>query len=328
MVPVKNILVTGGAGYLGSVLVRKLVARNFNVTVIDKMLFDTQTLNRFRDDIRIYKEDIRNDKEISKIFKKNKIDCVIHLAALVGDGICNIHPQEAVEINYLATKSLLDIARENKVRKFLFASTCSVYGFSDKLLKETDKVTPVSVYSMTKTQAEEAVLDKSGPNFSTTVFRMATLYGLSLRMRFDLVMNYFTAQAALGEKITLWAGYQWRPFIHVEDAAEAYILALDKSEKLINGQVFNLAGNSQNYQIYQVADLVKKIIPKSEIERDEKKMEPRNYKVDTKKIQRILKFRPHKTIRDGIYEIYQAIHKDRRFVNYRSSKYTNFLKKV
>src|SRR3989344_2838623 len=157
MVPVKNILVTGGAGYLGSVLVRKLVARNFNVTVIDKMLFDTQTLNRFRDDIRIYKEDIRNDKEISKIFKKNKIDCVIHLAALVGDGICNIHPQEAVEINYLATKSLLDIARENKVRKFLFASTCSVYGFSDKLLKETDKVTPVSFRSLSEKPYKEQV---------------------------------------------------------------------------------------------------------------------------------------------------------------------------
>lgn len=321
-----KILVTGAAGYLGSIISQKLVAAGYKVTGVDNLLFGGDFLSSLKNkkDFDFKKIDIQNEQEIKRIIKGQ--DAVIHLAGLVGDGVCSENPQQAVNINYLATKNLISIARKSYIKKFLFASTCSVYGFADQLLTEEDEINPVSVYGMTKVLAEQALIKAGGSRFCTTAFRMSTLYGYSPRMRFDLVINSFTAQATFGDKISLYAGYQWRPFIHVSDAADAYLLALETEDNKINEQILNLGDTNQNFQIYQIADMVKKRIPGSKITRNEKIHEPRNYKVNCSKITKILKFKPKMKVNDGILEMHHAISKKNKFKDYQNPKFTSFVK--
>jgi len=322
----KNILVTGSAGYLGSILSTKLVDAGYKVTGIDNLLFGASSISHLRNrrNFNLKKIDIQNTKEIEKAVKGQ--DAVIHLAGLVGDAVCSANPKHAVNINYLATKDLISASKESGIKKFLFASTCSVYGFNEKMLTEKDGVNPISVYGMAKVLTEQAVINSANSHFITTAFRMSTLYGFSYRMRFDLVINSFTAQATFGDKISLYAGYQWRPFIHVSDTADAYILALEASPEIINKQIFNLSDSEQNFKIYKIAEKVKKVILGSRVSRNEKVHEPRNYRVDGSKIKRFLKFKTNYSVEDGILEMHHAIFKNKKFKDYQNLKFTSFIK--
>lgn len=322
----KNILVTGAAGYLGSILTTKLIDEGYKVTGIDNLLFGSSSLFHLKNNknFTLKKIDIQNSKEMKKAVKGQ--DAVVHLAGLVGDAVCSANPKHAVNINYLATKDLINISKETSAKKFLFASTCSVYGFAEKLLTEDDSVNPVSVYGMAKVLAEQYLLSQATKSFCTTVLRMATLYGWSPRMRFDLVVNQFTAQAALGDRITLYAGYQWRPFIHVKDAANAFVLALKAQNKRVNSQIFNVCDNTQNIQIYKLADIIKKAIPGSKIFRDEKINEQRNYIVSGKKIKKLLNFNISMDLLAGVQEMKNEILKSKRYEDYKNPKFTSFLK--
>ena len=319
----QNVLVTGGAGYLGAVLVRKLLEENYKVTVVDPLFFGSSPLNKIKKDKRlsVHKMDIRNEAGVLKLLEKNEY--LIHLGALVGDWVCNKNPQQAVEINYLATKSLIKNAKKTGIKKFVFASTCSVYGFSNKLLTENDMPNPVSVYGMTKVLAEQYLLSQAAKRFCTTVLRMATLYGWAPRMRFDLVANQFAAQATLGDRITLYAGYQWRPFIHVQDAASAFMLVLKTQNERINGQIFNVCDNTQNIQIYKLAEIVKKAIPGSKVFRDEKITEQRNYIVSGKKIKKLLNFNVSMNLLAGVREMRGEILKSKQYEDYKNAIFTS-----
>lgn len=318
-----KVLLTGGAGYLGSIITKKLLQANFDVIVVDRMFFGESSLNYVKknSNLKIFKADIRDSAKMAKLTKG--VDYVIHLAGLVGDAACNNSPQAAVEINYLATKSLASLAKKNGAKKFIFASTCSVYGYNQKLLSEVDELNPLSVYAMTKVMAEIFLVSLLTRDFKTVIFRMATLYGLSPRMRFDLVINSFCAQATVGDKISLYAGNQWRPFIHVADAAQAYILAAKAKPAVLEEQVFNLADEKQNYQIYKVADLIKKHIIGSKVEKDGKINESRNYRVSSSKIERTLNFQASYTVEDGVLEMYHEILKNKKLKEYKNKKFRN-----
>lgn len=318
-----KVLVTGGLGYFGRVLIDKLIKQNFSVRVIDLSLYQNNFSNNLPAEIELVKGDIRN----ANMFKKSLrgIDHVIHLAALVGDTICANHPQAAYEINTLASKNLAKFSA-GKVKNFIFSSTCSVYGYNLKTLNENSSLNPISLYAWSKIEAEKLIQDYIEAGLNPTIFRMSTLYGLSPRMRFDLVINRFCAQAYFDKKITLWSGKQWRPFIHIEDAADAYIHVLKNNEKRKN-VIFNLGSTKQNFQIFKVANLIAKIVPKTKILSETINTDNRSYKVDFSRLTQDLNFKPKRTILNGIKEIYSFLLL-KNPLNYNELRYKNFASRI
>src|SRR5580704_10974671 len=243
---VRQVLVLGGAGYLGSVVVARLLERGFRVRVLDSLLFGEGSL----EDVRSYAgcELVRGDvRDIGAVVKAMRgCDAVVHLAAIVGDPACDDNKQLAMEVNRAATRMLADVARGCGVRRFVFASSCGVYGASELCLDEASLVNPLSVYAQTKIDSENILLAATAADFAPTILRLGTLFGLSARMRFDLVVNVFVARAASSGKITVLNGEQWRPFLHVQDAARAVVACLEAETSAVAGEIFNVGSASLN----------------------------------------------------------------------------------
>jgi nucleoside-diphosphate-sugar epimerase len=303
---VRQILVLGGAGYLGSVVVARFLQRGFRVRVLDSFLFGENSL----DDIKEHAgcELVRGDvRDIGAVVKAMRgCDAVVHLAAIVGDPACDDNKQLAMEVNRAATRMLSDVARGCGVRRFVFASSCGVYGASDFCLDETSAVNPLSVYAQTKVDSENILLAASGVDFAPTILRLGTLFGLSARMRFDLVVNVFVARAASSGKITVLNGEQWRPFLHVQDAARAVAACLEAETSAVSGEIFNVGSASLNLQIEQLGAAIARVVPGTEIVRVQNG-DRRNYRVSFEKIERALNFHCERTLESGIEEIYTAI---------------------
>jgi nucleoside-diphosphate-sugar epimerase len=303
---VRQILVLGGAGYLGSVVVARFLQRGFRVRVLDSFLFGENSL----DDIKEHAgcELVRGDvRDIGAVVKAMRgCDAVVHLAAIVGDPACDDNKQLAMEVNRAATRMLSDVARGCGVRRFVFASSCGVYGASDFCLDETSAVNPLSVYAQTKVDSENILLAASGVDFAPTILRLGTLFGLSARMRFDLVVNVFVARAASSGKITVLNGEQWRPFLHVQDAARAVAACLEAETSAVSGEIFNVGSASLNLQIEQLGAAIARVVPGTEIVRVQNG-DRRNYRVSFEKIERVLNFHCERTLESGIEEIYTAI---------------------
>jgi nucleoside-diphosphate-sugar epimerase len=314
----RQVLVLGGAGYLGSVVVTRLLDRGFKVRVLDSFLFGEGAL----EDVRTHAgcELVRGDvRDIGAVVKAMQgCDAVVHLAAIVGDPACDDNKQLAMEVNRAATRMLADVARGCGVRRFVFASSCGVYGASEFCLDETSVVNPLSVYAQTKVDSENillaagaAIREGDGPgvtggDFAPTILRLGTLFGLSPRMRFDLVVNLFVARAASSGKITVLNGEQWRPFLHVQDAARAVAACLEAETSAVSGEIFNVGSASLNLQIEQLGEAIARVVPGTEIVRVENG-DRRNYRVSFEKIERVLNFRCERTLESGIEEIYAAI---------------------
>src|SRR5437016_4228431 len=224
---VERVLVLGGAGYLGSVLTPRLLARGYKVRVLDSFLYGESSIEGVKrhPNFEAVKGDIREIQPVVDAMKD--CDAVIDLAAIVGDPACEENRQLAVEVNRAATRMLIDIASGYGIRRFLFASSCSVYGASDFLMDEHSQVAPISTYAQTKVDSENLLIKARGPNFHPTVLRLGTLFGLSHRPRLDLVINLLAAGATITGKVTVFNGTQWRPFLHVSDAARAFIVCLE-----------------------------------------------------------------------------------------------------
>jgi nucleoside-diphosphate-sugar epimerase len=312
-----KILITGGLGYLGCVLAKHLLAKGYKVTILDMNLYDqfydSNILSELKGAI-IINGDIRDEQLMQKLINDNTI--VIHLAAIVGDAACDLDKELAVKINYLATRKIAElVGKENK--KLIFSSTCSVYGASfGGPLTEKSEVNPLSIYAITKLAAEEAI-----KNIVTNhiILRFGTLFGLSPRMRFDLVINRFVGQALQDGFITVFGGQQKRPFLHVQDAAEAIVNFIELNKT----GLFNVGGI--NYSIIDVASQIQKYTGCKLIIYEEIK-DPRNYVIDSSLALNLgVKF--NRTIEYGIKEIIRAF-KEKRIVNYRDKKYNNveFLK--
>jgi len=322
---VKKVLVVGGAGYLGSVLVRKLIDKGYQVKVMDNLTYGDSPIKELYNNknFEFLKGDIRNINEVVEAIKG--VDAVIHLASIVGDPAGSINPQQTLESNYFATKSLAEICKYNQINRFIFASSCSVYGATEteELLDENSKLNPVSLYAEIKIRSEKDLLKMTDSNFSPTIFRMATLYGQSPRMRFDLAINVLTAKAIFDKTITIFGGEQWRPFMDVEDAAEAYIKCLEAPIYKIKGSVFNIGGNNHNHKLIEVGEKIKQIIPNAELKVDRESQDKRNYKVSFNKAEEILNFKPRKNIEIGINEISDMLNKG-VIADYKDKVYNNY----
>ena len=309
---VKKVLVLGGAGYLGSILCRKLLDKGYSVRVMDICLFGEESIKDLKKNknFEFMKADIRDISSVTKAL--TDIDAVILLAAIVGDPASKAYPVETIETNYLATKMVTEACKYHQINRFIFASTCSVYGTGKNSLDEKSELSPISLYARSKIESEQAILELTDKNFAPTIMRMGTLYGLSHRMRFDLVVNIFALHAATKGKIKIFGGEQWRPLLNVEDAADAYIACLETPICNIRGEIFNVGSDEQNYQIRTLGSLVKKVLPGTTIEQVNKeifdgKPDARDYKVSFEKIKRILEFSASRTVEQSIKEIADAV---------------------
>ncbi len=290
----KKILITGGAGYLGSVLSRKLLEKQYHVVCLDPCLHSEEPIRDLLSHpaFTLVKTDLRNIAEVSRHLK----DCygIIHLAALVGDPACNLNEDETVQINYICTMALAHAALLYKVERFLFASTTSVYGSGNHLLYEGSHTHPLSIYAKTKLECEKALLKI--PEINPTILRTATVYGLSPRMRFDLVVNIMIAKAIKEGKLDVYGGDQWRPFIHVEDICDVYLTLLESPLWKVTGQIFNVV--SENYTIAQLGNLIATTIPNTKVEIHTTSSDKRDYYVSGDKLDSLIGFKPKKNIKD------------------------------
>lgn len=304
----KRILVTGGAGYIGSVLVNRLLKSGYKVIILDKLLFGVDPirnlLQRPNPNLSIIIGDICNQDDVERSLEN--VDTVIHLAAIVGDPACAADSDLAVNVNFNGTIRLADLCKKKKIKRFIFASTCSVYGAAEnKIINENSQTNPVSLYAETRLYGERGVLSLADKNFSPVFLRLGTIFGLSPRMRFDLIINYLTQKAIKKKKISIFGGDQWRPLLHVTDASRAFQLVLESPNDKINKQIFNVA--STNLQIKEIGTIIKKLIPATEIETIDAIEDKRSYNVSIEKIKKVLNFKPEKTIEFGIKEISRAI---------------------
>lgn len=303
-----RVLVTGGAGYLGSVLTSKLLEKSYSVTVLDVAMFGVEgLLTHFgKKNFTFIKGDIR-DKKLLKQILKNKFNAVVHLAALAGEPACEGNPKLAEDINCQATIALGKLAKGNGVNRFIFTSSSSNYGVSkpNELADETSSLNALTIYSKTKIEAEGGLLPLNSSEFAVCVVRLAMLFGLSPRMRFNLLINEFTRDAYFGKKLIIYKQNSWKPYTHTEDASDALMAILEAKENTISGQIFNVG--TENYRKKDLIKLIEKQIKKVNIVRKGGEANNRDYRVSFGKIKRVLKFSPKKTVEEGVKEIVWAL---------------------
>ena len=325
----KNILVTGGAGYVGSGLLRELLLKGFNVTCVDNLLFGGESLLDIwhNKNFTFIKCDINDYKELDLIFNKNNFDSVIHLAAIVGDPACKLYSDLASKTNWKSSKWLIEKSKSAGVSKFLFASTCSNYGKMDDpeaYVDENSTLAPVSLYAELKVKFENYMLNviEKSDGFSPTSLRFSTVYGLSPRMRFDLTVNEFTKDLALGKELIIFGEQFWRPYCHVKDFSNAFITILKAPKEKVAYNVFNVGDTKENYTKQMLINEIKKVLPNSKIKYVKKNDDPRDYRVNCDKIKNELGFKISMTVPDGIIEIKHLI-ENQLIKNPEEQKYYN-----
>lgn len=324
--PSEPVLVIGGGGYIGSILCRKLLAEGRRVRLLDNFVYGNSAVRELfghpRFELTI--GDCRNIQNV--VSSMNGAGAVIHLAAIVGDPACEQDRASALEINYAATRMIVEIAKGYGVQRFVFASSCSVYGETDEFVDERSAVRPISLYAQTKVDSEQALLKARSERFHPTILRLATVFGNSYRPRFDLVVNLLTAKALQEGVITLFNGQQWRPFIHVSDVADGFVTALNAPLAVVNGEVYNLGDSRLNYTLTQVAEVIGRLVPGTRVEEIENP-DRRNYRVCFDKVRRELGFECRVTLQDGVEDLLGAL-RSKRIADYTDPLYHNqrFLK--
>lgn len=291
----RTVLVVGGAGYVGSVLVARLLQAGARVRVLDQLIYDNGfALAPYLDDplLTFVHGDLRDDGDVA--LAASGADDVVLLAALVGDPVCKKYPELAREVNEEGAQRLVDRLDAFGIERFVFTSTCSNYGIhdSDELATEESALNPQSLYARTKIATEEYLL---GPAQSmeacATVLRIATAYGLSPRMRFDLTVSQFTRELATGGVLEVYDADTWRPYCHVRDIAKAVMTVLAAPHEQVRGQVFNVGATAQQFTKRMIVDEVQRHVPGSVVEFRQGDTDPRDYQVSFDRIARRLGFR-------------------------------------
>lgn len=303
-----RVLVTGGAGYIGNFVVEEALQRGHEVRVLDSFLFGNEALAPFEEheSLEIREGDIRHIEDLSYAVKG--MDAVVHLAGIVGDPACSVNEQATQAVNVEATKALVEVCKLHDIDRLIFASTCSVYGASELMeLNEGSFLNPLSLYAESKIDSEEIILhstqDKFSNDLTPTILRLGTIFGWSRRMRFDLVVNLLTAKAVLEDDIPVYGGEQYRPLVHVSDAATAFVEAMEAPKERVDQQIFNIGDNELNYQISDVGRIVEEQIEDASVRFVEHKEDDRTYRVSFDKVNHILGWEAEKDIRDGVAEI-------------------------
>lgn len=297
-------LVTGGAGYIGSILTRLLLERGYNVIILDRLFFGKDPIKEIEDQIKIIKDDIRwFNPDILK-----GVDAVLDLAALSNDPSGELDPQKTMEINYMGRVRVAKLAKKKGVKRYVLASTCSVYGFQDGILNETSNVNPLTTYAKANYNAEREILPLADKNFTVTILRQATVYGFSYRMRFDLAINGMVKALFEDKKIKIMRdGTQWRPFVHVKDTSMAFIKVIESEPELVNNQIFNVGSNDQNIQIFDLAKTIAEACGQEFKYEWYGDPDRRSYRVNFDKIKKTLGYETKYTIAEGAREIWQKL---------------------
>lgn len=303
----KTLLITGAGGYIGSEMVAGFLKAGYRVKALDRFFFGKEVLGREQSNplLELIKEDSRS---ISGSLLKD-VFAVIDLAGLSNDPSCDLEPRLTNEINLAAPIRLARLAKENGVQKYLFASSCSVYGAGvEDWLTEESQTAPVSLYAKAKLGVEAEIRKLADNRFTVTILRNATCYGISRRMRFDLAVNLMTLHAFKYRRITIMGGgAQRRPFVHVRDVMRAYEMVLNADPSRVQNQIFNVGSNDQNYRISQLGLHVKEHFPEATIDYAPDDPDKRDYRVCFDKITKVIGFSPSLRVSDGIKEIREGL---------------------
>ena len=305
----KNVLVTGGAGYVGSVLLPKLLEKGHTVTCYDLMLYGDHGVPKTHPNLKVVKADIRDLKAFSQALKG--VDAVIHLACISNDPSFELNPTSSRKVNYEAFEPLVRISKESGVRRFIYASTCSVYGLSDaENVTEDHPLVPITDYNKYKGLCEPILFKYQSPEFTAVTIRPATVCGYSPRQRFDLTVNILTNHAYNNNHILVFGGSQERPNLHIEDMTDLYGLLLELPDEKIAGKTYN--AGYQNRSVADIAEIVRRVMAEELPERPKITVETRpsddirSYRISSEKIKRELNFVPRHTIEDAVRDLIKA----------------------
>jgi len=300
----KTILVTGGAGYVGSVLIPALLENNYQVKCLDRFFFGddyllslkNENLELIYDDIRWFDGNLLDD-----------VDVVLDLAALSNDPVGELNPEKTFEINHQGRSRVAKLSKEHNVPQYILASSASVYGQQISVADETVDVNPLTAYSKANRKAEIDALKLNDKNFSTTILRFSSIYGISPRMRFDLAVNSIVLDLFNSGKIIIYGKENRRPFLHIKDAIRAYLLIIQSPISKTSGQIFNVGSNKQNFRIYDLAKSVGDSISENYDFEAKDTPDNRSYFASFKKISEILGFESKHTVEEASREIYDAL---------------------
>tara|TARA_B100000242_G_C43041732_1_gene486057 strand:+ start:252 stop:1226 length:975 start_codon:yes stop_codon:yes gene_type:complete len=306
----QNILLIGGAGYIGTVVADYFSKKNYNVKIIDNLIYNNPSSKEFlqlNKKIPFLNCDIRNINPDNEFFKN--VDAAVLLAGLVGDPITKKYPKLSEEINNNGNKIIIDALAISGIKKLVYISTCSNYGLipDDALADEEYILNPISLYAKSKVYIEKYILSQNINNFSKTILRFATAFGPSPRMRFDLTINEFIYEMLHNKKLLVFDPDTWRPYCHVLDFARLIELVINSKNEVVNNQIFNAGSDENNFTKRQIVNLITKYVTGCNIEFQEHGQDPRNYKVDFKKVREKLNFRANFDFQNCIEDLISFI---------------------
>jgi len=311
-----NVLVTGGAGYIGCNVVEQLAARGHQVTVFDNLLWGTDALNGL--DYSLIEGDCRNSRDV--IYALEDVDAIIHLAGIVGEAASNSNPKAHFSVNVESTRTLINCCTDpslDLVRDFIFVSSCSVYGNVNQMYDEVTEDTPaypLSNYAWAKLRSEQIILNRGIEiqHFHPTILRLSTAFGWSNRPRLDLVTNLFTYQAWKNKHINIYGkGTQYRSLIHVKDIASSIIAVLESPRYKRGGRTFNVGDMSNNLTVREIAETVQRIIPRTKIDYHlDKPSDRRDYSINCLKIKNIIGWQSKISVEEGIRDLVSHLEND------------------
>lgn len=310
----QTVLVTGGAGYVGSGVLRALLAQGYRAVTVDTLEFGGESLLDLwsHPNFLLHKCDIADPAAVDRVLQSERFDAVIHLAAVVGDPACKREPERATQVNWEASRRLFDRCAELEIARFVFASTCSNYGrVADRgvFVDESSILAPVSLYAELKVRFERYLLQHAPRrrNFSPVALRFSTVYGLSSRMRFDLTVNEFAKEIALGRELVVFGEQFWRPYCHVRDFARAFMTVLQAPSEKIAYRVYNVGDTRENYTKQMITEELRRIAPAARIRYVEQVDDPRDYRVNCDLIGRELGFKVSRTVPQGLREVFDVV---------------------
>ena len=321
-----KVLVTGGGGYIGTVLSAELLDKGYTVRLLDTFYWGMEPLKKIKDEVEIVQADIRDvDKSVLK-----GVTAVIHQAGLSNDPMAEFNPKANEEINTIATKRFALLCKENGIKRFTFASSASIYDrgllTEDFLQDENSKVAPKAAYSVSKYKAEQELMKLASKDFCPVIFRQGTVYGFSPRMRYDLVVNTMLKNALMYNQINVFCGgEQWRPLVDIHDVALAHIMAIEAPREKVCGQIFNLV--YKNYRVLELAHWIRKALrelkgvdPKIEVDYSPRR--DRSYRISGEKIKRVLNWEPKISVEESIKDMIKKI-EEYKYTDYMNPRYYN-----
>ena len=305
-----RVLVTGGAGYLGSTLVPALLESGHEVRVLDALLHGGRSLLGVwaHPAFEFVRGDVRDGDDLRRAVAG--VDAVVHLAAIVGDPACARQPDLARAVNRDASFELLGLAEKAGVSRFLFASTCSNYGKMkdpNAFVDETAELTPVSLYAETKVEVERALLGTKDGGMGRTALRFATIFGVSPRMRFDLTVNEFTLKMIVDRELSVFGEQFWRPYVHVRDAARGIQAVLEAPVARVDRMVFNVGSTTQNHTKKQLVEMIGREAPEAKVSYVHRDEDPRDYRVSFDRIEKTLGYKTTRDVAAGIAEVARLV---------------------